>query len=221
MSMTTKTLSACAALLLSMAVVSAQTPTPTALIPASGFNQLNTFQSCLIMTASVQGPGQASNPFPGFLSLFSPSSTWAYTCDANQTGVAAGSIAYVGVFEGTALQPFAIGITAVSGSLACGGGTPCMTQGSLFNTSFTPYGILHLDPNNLVLAIDGINNPNGPVGVLNQFGQFPLVGSVTVDTAANGGAEQRFAVQGLCADPSSPNGFTLSACLNIDQWVSQ
>lgn len=220
--MNTNTLLACVVVLLSRTVLTAQAPTPTELFPAVGLNQLNTTPSCLIMSASVQGPGQTSNAFPGFLSLFSPSSTWAYTCDGSQTGVSAGSISYVGTFEGTPFMPFAIGITAIPGSLACGGpsGTPCMTGGTLFNTSFTPHGILHLDLNALTLIIDGINNP-GPVGTLNLFGQYPLVGAIDVDTAANGGAEQRIAIQGLCANPGAPSGFTLSACLNVDQWVSQ
>ena len=192
--------------------------TATALIPATGPNQLNTLPSCLIMTAQVAAPGAASSSFPGFLTLFSPSSTWAYECDGTVSGVAPGLVSFVGSFEGGANQPFALGITVVPGSRSCGGAAgACMTSGSLFATTTTPYGLLHLDLTDLTLVHDSIS---GPDATLNAFGSYTLVGSFEVNTAANGGAEQRLAIQGICADPTSPSGFLLSACLNLDQWVS-
>ena len=93
-----------------------------------------------------------------------------------------------------------------------------MSNGSLFANQVTPYGRYHLTSNPVIL-FDGITPGHPNPGVLNGFGQFSLNGMLNVDTAANGGVESRFAVQAIVVDPGAPAGLTLSACLNVDQWV--
>jgi hypothetical protein len=55
---------------------------------------------------------------------------------------------------------------------------------------------------------------------LNAAAQFPLNGSFAIDPFTFGGPEPRLAVQALVLDPTAASGFTLSACLTIDQWVN-
>ena len=198
----------------------AQSPTPTAILPSPG-SQMNTGPSCLVMSGSVQAPGSTSQGFPGSLSLFDPSTTFAYQCDGTQTGTSPGALAYVGFAEGGTNQPFALAVAELPAALPCGGttGQACMSQPSLFSSIPTPYGLFHLGLN-FSIIMDGID-PNHPVQAsLNFVGRYTLIGSVLVDTAANGGAGKRLAVPLLVANPSAPNGFTLSACLNVDQWVA-
>lgn len=198
----------------------AQSLTPTAVLPSPG-SQANSAPACLVMSGSVQAPGALSQGFPGGLGLWDPSTTFAYQCDGTQTGVPSGALAYVGFLEGGANQPFALGVSEIPASLTCGGpaGQPCMTQPSLFNSIPTPYGLFHLGLN-FSIIMDGID-PTHPVQAsLNFIGRYTLIGNFPVNTAANGGVEKRLAVQILVADPGAANGFTLSACLNVDQWVA-
>ena len=198
----------------------AQSPTPTAILTSPG-SQANTAGACLVMSSSVQAPGALLQGFPGALGLWDPSTTFAYQCDGTQTGVSPGGVAYVGYLEGGGNQPFALAVSEIPAALTCGGpaGQPCMTQPSLFNSIPTPYGLFHLGLN-FSIIMDGID-PTHPVQVsLNFIGRYTLIGNFPVDTAANGGTERRLAVQTLVADPGAANGFTLSACLTVDQWVS-
>lgn len=199
-------------------------PTPVAVFPGSfTLTQVNTFESCLIVTAAgVQAPGMDFAAFPGVLTIFSPSTTFAYTCDGTVTGAAPGLLSYPLVtIEGTAMQPFALGLSVVPSGLPCGGAamTPCMSGGSLFNNQITPYGRYHLTAPTVILDGISANHPNP--GFLNAFGRYTLGGTLTVDTVANGGAEKRLAIQVIVADPAAAAGLTLSACLNVDQWVQQ
>jgi len=196
----------------------AQPPTPTAVFDASS-SQSNTTPSCLVMQATVQAPGMATSPFPGAIGIFSPSRTFAFTCDGTLSGVAPGVLTYVGQIEGGGQMPFLLAVDLVTPGIPCGGssGSSCLTGGSLFGTTPTPFGLYHRGATPLIL-LDGIAGLAPPAS-LNFFGRFLLAGSFAVDTVANGGGEVRLGLQALVADPGSMSGFTLTACLNVDQWV--
>lgn len=198
----------------------AQAPTPTAVLTSPG-SQANTAPACLVMSGSAMAPGGLAQGFPGSIGLWDPSTTFAFQCDGSQTGVAPGGVGYIGYVGGGNNQPFALGVAQIPSAFTCGGpaGTPCMTQASLFSSIPTPYGLFHLGLN-FSIVMDGTNASHPVQSSLNPIGRYTLVGSFPVNTVANGGTEGRLAVQALVADPAAATGLTLSACLNVDQWVS-
>ncbi|MAG56974.1 MAG: hypothetical protein CMJ83_11825 [Planctomycetes bacterium] len=206
-----------AALLLVVLAFAAMAQTPTAVFDAVN-SQVNTAPSCLVMLASVVAPGNTSSSFPGFMGFFSPSKTFAYTCDGTVTGAAPGTLAYSGRIEGNANMPFLLAVGLITTGIPCGGAAgPCMTGGSLFSDVLTPSGRYHLGANPTIL-LDGIAGLAPPASLFFN-GQYPIFGNIVVDTVANGGQDLRLAVQGLTVDPSAASGFTFTACLNIDQWI--
>ena len=206
------------------AVAAQVVPTPVAVFSGSpGTTQANTFPSCLIvLNAGAQAPGMTFAPFPGSLGLFSPSKTFSYTCVGNQVGVAPGILSYPQtVLEGIPYQPLALGLSVLPAGLSCGGstGTSCLAGGSPFNNQLTPYGRYHLTPTPEIL-FDGISASHPHPAALDMNGQFSLNGTMAIDTVSNGGSERRLAIQAIVVDPSAPGGLTLSACLNLDQWIA-
>jgi len=200
----------------------AQQPTQVGVFFAPG-SQLNTPQSCLIMSARATAPGALPSPVVPILGLFSPSGTFAAVCDGGVTGMPPGSLDLFATVEGGANQPFLLAVSVVTGSLSCGGPSnlPCLTGPSLFNSIATPMGLYHLDLQPFIV-LDGLGLGTGaPPAVLGTMGTFPLPASLALDTAANSGAEKRLAIQVATADPTHPAGVRLSSCFNCDQGVDQ
>lgn len=198
-----------------------QTTTPLNVMASPG-SQFNTPLACLIATASnLQAPGFAPVPFVPLMSLFSSSTTLAYTCPAGATNPASGGVTLNLTVDASANSPFIMAVAALPGARPCGGpqGTPCMTTPTLFSSLATSAGTYHLGPAPVIL-LDGIS-PGPYPGVVGPLGQFTLNLPLAIETAANGGYEQRLAVQTLVGNPGAPTAAFLSAALNIDQWVSQ
>jgi hypothetical protein len=116
-------------------------------------------------------------------------------------------------------MPLALVVGIQPGSMTCGGfaGWPCMTGPLLLGTSSTPWGLHHLG-NNPIFILDGIFGTAPPAGT-GPGGVLPVAGTGIIDTITNGGVEMSFAIQALVADPLSPSGASLSACLTVSQWV--
>ena len=199
--------------------IAAQNPTPVTVTQHAN-SQVNTLPSCLICTASVQAPGYTTTFFFPSMTLFTPSSTFAYTCDGN-AGSATGTLTHYATAEGAAPNyPFILAAALEPATTTCGGpaSVPCMTGPSLFSNIPTPHGLYHLGPNPIFI-LDGIAGL-APPAFLNANRQYSLFGSYPIDPAGYGGPEPRLAVQLLTFDPSAPSGYLLSAALVIEQWVS-
>ena len=50
--------------------------------------------------------------------------------------------------------------------------------------------------------------------------QLPPRSDILAHVDALDGSERRLAIQAIVVDPSAPGGLTLSACLNLDQWIA-
>lgn len=203
-----------------VATAGAQAPTPVNVLPSFG-SQVNTTISCLIVSVvNLQAPGFGNVPFVPVIGLFSQSSTLAYT-SVGGAPTAPGSLTLNVTVEGLANQPFILAGAALGAGIPCGGagGTPCLTTPSLFSSLPTPFGLYHLGAQPFFI-LDGFGSNPFP-GVTGPTGRFSFTAPLTIDTAANGGAELRLAAQAVMVDPGSASGFRLSACFNLDQWVSQ
>ncbi|HMS17768.1 MAG TPA: hypothetical protein PKA37_13070, partial [Planctomycetota bacterium] len=88
----------------------AQSPTPVAVFPQAG-SQVNTIPSCLIMTAAAQAPARTTAFFPSSMTIFSPSTTFAYECLGTPGTTTPGTFSYFGAVEGGApFLPFLLAI---------------------------------------------------------------------------------------------------------------